>query len=73
MITRQARFNSASRRVWSYVRLIPIAPKPLKGMQRTRNLASLSCKAFVEYDDEKVTEAKLRDVINATGLTVVEE
>ena len=27
----------------------------------------------VEYDDEKVTEAKLREVINATGFKVVEE
>ncbi len=28
--------------------------------------------AVVEYDDEKVTEAKLREVINATGFKVVE-
>jgi mercuric transport protein len=27
----------------------------------------------VEYDDEKVTEAKLREVINATGFKTVEE
>ena len=27
----------------------------------------------VEYDDAKVTEAKLREVINATGFKVVEE
>jgi copper chaperone CopZ len=27
----------------------------------------------VEYDDEKVTEAKLREVINATGFKAVEE
>ena len=29
--------------------------------------------AVVEYDDAKVTEAKLREVINATGFKVVEE
>jgi mercuric transport protein len=29
--------------------------------------------AVVEYDDEKVTEAKLREVINGTGFKVVEE
>jgi mercuric transport protein len=29
--------------------------------------------AVVEYDDEKVTEAKLREVITATGFKVVEE
>ena len=29
--------------------------------------------AVVEYDDEKVTEAKLREVINATGFKTVEE
>jgi mercuric ion binding protein len=29
--------------------------------------------AVVEYDDEKVTEAKLREVINATGFKAVEE
>ena len=27
----------------------------------------------VEYDDEKVTEVKLREVINATGFKAVEE
>ena len=29
--------------------------------------------AVVEYDDAKVTEARLREVINATGFKVVEE
>ena len=29
--------------------------------------------AVVEYDDEKVTETKLREVINATGFKAVEE
>ena len=29
--------------------------------------------AVVQYDDEKVTEAKLREVINATGFKAVEE
>jgi mercuric transport protein len=29
--------------------------------------------AVVEYDDQKVTEAKLREVINATGFRAVEE
>ena len=29
--------------------------------------------AVVEYDDEKVTEAKLREVINATGFKALEE
>jgi len=29
--------------------------------------------AVVEYDDQKVTEAKLREVINATGFKAVEE
>jgi len=28
--------------------------------------------AVVDYDDQKVTEAKLREVINATGFKVVE-
>ena len=27
----------------------------------------------VEYDDEKVTEVKLREVINATGFKAIEE
>jgi mercuric transport protein len=29
--------------------------------------------AVVQYDDQKVTEAKLRDVINGTGFKAVEE
>jgi copper chaperone CopZ len=29
--------------------------------------------AVVQYDDQKVTEAKLREVINGTGFKVVEE
>ena len=29
--------------------------------------------AVVEYDDQKVTEAKLREVINGTGFKAVEE
>src|SRR5215207_9057956 len=29
--------------------------------------------AVVQYDDQKVTEAKLREVINSTGFKVVEE
>jgi copper chaperone CopZ len=29
--------------------------------------------AVVQYDDEKVTEAKLREVINSTGFKAVEE
>ena len=29
--------------------------------------------AVVEYDDAKVTEAKLREIINATGFKAVEE
>jgi copper chaperone CopZ len=29
--------------------------------------------AVVQYDDEKVTEAKLREVINATGFKAVQE
>ena len=29
--------------------------------------------AVVEYDDEKVTEAKLREVINSTGFKAVED
>ena len=29
--------------------------------------------AVVEYDDQQVTEAKLREVINATGFKTVEE
>ena len=29
--------------------------------------------AVVQYDDQKVTEAKLREVINSTGFHVVEE
>ncbi len=29
--------------------------------------------AVIQYDDEKVTEAKLREVINGTGFKAVEE
>lgn len=29
--------------------------------------------AIIQYDDEKVTEAKLREVINGTGFKAVEE
>ena len=29
--------------------------------------------AVIKYDDQKLTEAKLREVINATGFKVVEE
>jgi copper chaperone CopZ len=29
--------------------------------------------AVIQYDDQKVTEAKLREVINGTGFKVVEE
>ena len=29
--------------------------------------------AVVQYDDQKVTEAKLREVINSTGFKVIEE
>jgi copper chaperone CopZ len=29
--------------------------------------------AWVQYDDQKVTEAKLREVINSTGFRVVDE
>ncbi len=29
--------------------------------------------AVIQYDDEKVTEAKLREVINSTGFKAVEE
>jgi len=29
--------------------------------------------AVIEFDDQKVTEAKLREVINATGFKAVEE
>ena len=29
--------------------------------------------AVIEYDDEKVTEAELREVINSTGFKAVEE
>jgi copper chaperone CopZ len=29
--------------------------------------------AMIQYDDEKVTEAKLREVINGTGFKAVEE
>lgn len=29
--------------------------------------------AVIQYDDQKVTEAKLRDVINGTGFKAVEE
>jgi copper chaperone CopZ len=29
--------------------------------------------AVIEYDDEKVTEAKLREVINGTGFKAIEE
>ena len=29
--------------------------------------------AVIQYDDQKVTEAKLREVINATGFKAVEE
>lgn len=29
--------------------------------------------AVIQYDDEKVTEAKLREVINSTGFKAIEE
>lgn len=29
--------------------------------------------AMIEYDDEKVTEGKLREVINSTGFKAIEE
>jgi copper chaperone CopZ len=48
--------------------------KALKATQGvTKVEVSLERKeAVVEYDDEKVTEAKLREVINSTGFKAVE-
>ena len=36
-------------------------------------LAAPRIRDETEYDDEKVTEAKLREVINATGFKAVED
>ena len=49
--------------------------KALKATQGVESVeVSLQRKeVVVEYDDEKVTEVKLREVINATGFKAIEE
>ena len=52
--------------------LVEKALKATPGVEKVE--VSLDRKAaVVEYDDAKVTEAKLREVINSTGFKAVEE
>jgi copper chaperone CopZ len=49
-----------------------------KALKSTEGVASVRVsfergRAVIKYDDQKVTEAKLREVINGTGFTAVEE
>jgi copper chaperone CopZ len=49
-----------------------------KALKATKGVESVEVnlekkEAVVQYDDEKVTEAQLREVINATGFKAVEE
>ena len=49
-----------------------------KALKATQGVAKVEIsleqkEVVVEYDDAKVTEAKLREVINATGFKTVEE
>jgi copper chaperone len=39
----------------------------------TVEVSSEKGEAVIQYDDQKVTEAKLREVINSTGFKAVEE
>jgi copper chaperone CopZ len=48
------------------------ALKATAGVERVEVSAEKG-EAVVQYDDEKVTEARLREVINGTGFRAVEE
>lgn len=47
------------------------ALKATEGVQ-TVEVSHSTQEAVIEYDDEKVTETKLREVINSTGFKAVE-
>ena len=48
------------------------ALKATEGVEKVEVSAEKG-EAVIQYDDQKVTEAKLRDVINGTGFKAVEE
>jgi copper chaperone CopZ len=48
------------------------ALKATEGVQDAQ-VSSDKGEAVIKYDDQKLTEAKLREVINATGFKAVEE
>lgn len=48
------------------------ALKATAGVEQVE-VSSEKGEAVIQYDDQKVTEAKLREVINGTGFKVVEE
>jgi copper chaperone CopZ len=48
------------------------ALKATEGVE-TAEVSSEKGEAVIKYDDQKLTEAKLREVINSTGFKAVEE
>ena len=48
------------------------ALKATEGVE-TAEVSSDKGEAVIKYDDQKLTEAKLREVINSTGFKVVEQ
>jgi mercuric transport protein len=48
------------------------ALKATEGVEKVE-VSSEKGEAVIQYDDQKVTEAKLRDVINGTGFKAVED
>ena len=48
------------------------ALKATDGVEKVE-VSSEKGEAVIQYDDQKVTEAKLREVINSTGFKAVEE
>lgn len=48
------------------------ALKATAGVEKVE-VSSEKGEAVIQYDDQKVTEAKLREVINSTGFKAVEE
>jgi copper chaperone CopZ len=48
------------------------ALKATEGVEKVEVSAEKG-EAVIQYDDQKVSEAKLRDVINGTGFKAVEE
>ena len=48
------------------------ALKATEGVE-SADVSSEKGEAVIKYDDQKLTEAKLREVINATGFKAVEE